>query len=72
VIDGETFLTNVSETGDGEQHGYYEIYDITGHLAQGITQITDSPCPVGNELPAGIYVIRVYYAGKVKALKLMK
>ena len=72
VIDGETFLTNVSETGDGEQHGYYEIYDITGHLAQSITQITDSPCPVGNELPAGIYVIRVYYAGKVKALKLMK
>lgn len=72
VIDGETYLTNVGELGDGDQHGYFEIYDVTGHLAQGVTQILESPCPVGNDLPAGIYVIRVYYAGKVRSIKLMK
>ncbi len=72
VIGGETFLTNVSELGDDGQHGYFEIYDITGHKVQGVTQIVDSPCPVGNGLPAGIYVIRIYYAGKIKALKLFK
>lgn len=72
MIDGETYLTNVNELGDDDQHGYYEIYDITGHLAQGVTRIVESPCPVGNELPAGIYVIRVYYAGKMKAIKLRK
>ena len=70
MIDGESFISNVSEW--GEQHGYYEIYDISGHKVQGVTQITESPCPVGNDLPAGLYVIRLYYAGETKTIKLMK
>lgn len=70
LIDGEPFMTNVGDL--GEQHGYYEIYNITGDLVQGITRIEESPCPVGNNLPAGIYVLRIYYAGKVKALKMRK
>ena len=69
-IEGEPYLTNVGEL--GELHGYYEIFNITGALVQSVTRIEESPCPVGNNLPAGIYVLRVYYAGKVKALKMMK
>ena len=70
LIEGEPFLTNVGDL--GEQHGYYEIYDITGALVQGTTRIEESPCPVGTDLPAGIYVLRVYYAGKIKALKMRR
>lgn len=70
MIDGEPFLTNVGDL--GEQHGYYEIYSITGNLIQGTTRIEESPCPIGTNLPAGIYVLRVYYAGKIKALKMRK
>ena len=68
IIDGEPFLTNAGDL--GEQHGYYEIYDITGVNVQGVTRIEESPCPIGTNLPAGIYVLRIYYAGKIKALKL--
>ena len=70
MIEGEPFLTNVGDL--GEQHGYYEIYDITGVRVQGTTRIEESPCAVGTDLPAGVYVLRVYYAGKIKALKMRK
>ena len=70
VIEGETYLTNVSEWED--QHGYYEIYSITGQRVQSATRIVESPCPVGTDLTPGVYVIRLYYAGKTKALKLQK
>ena len=70
LIDSEPFLTNVGDL--GEQHGYYEIYDITGKPVQAITRIEESPCPIGEGLPAGIYVLRVYYAEKIKALKMRK
>lgn len=70
MIDGEPFISNVSEW--GEQHGYYEVYDINGIKVQSLTQITESPCPVGSNLPAGWYIIRLYYAGKTRSIKLMK
>lgn len=70
VIEGETYITNVSEWDD--QHGYYEIYSITGQRVQSATRIVESPCPVGTDLTPGVYVIRLYYAGKTKALKLQK
>lgn len=70
VIDGETYITNVSEWDD--LHGYYEIYSITGQRVQSATRIVESPCPVGTDLTPGVYVIRLYYAGKTKALKLQK
>ena len=70
IIEGEPFLTNAGDL--GEQHGYYEIYDITGVNVQGVTRIEESPCPIGTNLPAGIYVLRIYYAGKIKALKMRK
>ena len=69
-VDGEMELTNVGEM--GEQHGYYEIYDITGTLVQGTTRIEESPCVIGASLPGGLYVLRIYYAGKIKALKMRK
>lgn len=67
MIDGEVVLENVIEL--GEQHSYYEIYDVTGALIQSTTRIEVSPCPIGAGLPAGIYVLRVYYAGKIRSLK---
>lgn len=67
MIDGEVVLENVIDL--GEQHGYYEIYDVTGSLIQGTTRIETSPCPVSIGLPGGIYVLRIYYAGKIKTLK---
>jgi len=70
VSDGELFIEHVGET--GEQHGYYEIYDITGAMVQGVTRIEESPCPIAETLPAGIYILRVYYAGKIKALKMRR
>ena len=70
VIEGETYLTNVSEW--GEQYGYYELYDVTGKRVQGLTRIEDSPCPIATGMPAGIYVVRIYYAGKIKALKMCR
>lgn len=69
-VDGEMELTNVGDL--GEQHGYYEIYDITGTLVQGTTRIEESPCVIGAGLPGGMYVLRIYYAGKIKALKMRK
>ncbi|MBP5658466.1 MAG: endonuclease/exonuclease/phosphatase family protein [Paludibacteraceae bacterium] len=75
ISNGELFLSNVSQREDNNGdplNGYYEIYDVTGHLVQGITLIEESPCPVGEKLTSGVYVVRVYYAGKIKALKLMK
>ncbi len=69
-VDGEMELTNVGDM--GEQHGYYEIYDITGTLVQGTTRIEESPCVIGASLPGGLYVLRIYYAGKIKALKMRK
>ena len=70
IIEGEAFISNVSQW--GEQPGYYEVYSIDGHKVQAMTQIVESPCPVGAGLPAGLYVIRLYYAGKTRSLKLMK
>ncbi len=69
-VDGEMELTNVGDM--GEQHGYYEIYNITGTLVQGTTRIEESPCVIGASLPGGLYVLRIYYAGKIKALKMRK
>ena len=69
-VDGEMELTNVGDL--GEQHGYYEIYDITGTLVQGTTRIEESPCVIGAGLPGGMYVLRIYYAGKIMALKMRK
>ena len=69
-VDGEMELTNVGDL--GEQHGYYEIYDITGTLVQGTTRIEESPCVIGAGLPGGMYVLRIYYAGKIKAFKMRK
>ena len=69
-VEGEMELTNVGDL--GEQHGYYEIYDITGTLVQGTTRIEESPCVIGAGLPGGLYVLRIYYAGKIKALKMRK
>ena len=69
-VDGEMELTNVGDL--GEQHGYYEIYDITGTLVQGTTRIEESPCVIGAGLPGGLYVLRIYYAGKIMALKMRK
>ena len=69
-VDGEMELTNVGDL--GEQHGYYEIYDITGTLVQGTTRIEESPCVIGAGLPRGMYVLRIYYAGKIMALKMRK
>ena len=70
VDDGEIFIENVGET--GEQHGYYEIYDITGTQVQSATRIEESPCPIDATRPAGIYVLRIYYDGRIKALKMQK
>lgn len=69
-VDGEIELTNVGDLGG--QHGYYEIYDITGTLVQGTTRIEESPCVIGAGLPGGMYVLRIYYAGKIMALKMRK
>lgn len=69
-VDGEMELTNVGDL--GEQHGYYEIYDITGTLVQGTTRIEESPCVIGAGLPGGMYVLRIYYAGKIMAFKMRK
>lgn len=65
--DGVISLEHVGDL--GEQNGYYEIYDITGRRVQDVTLIEESPCPIGTNLPAGIYVVRVYYAKKIKVLK---
>lgn len=70
TVDGEIELTNVGDLGG--QHGYYEIYDITGTLVQGTTRIEESPCVIGAGLPGGMYVLRIYYAGKIMALKMRK
>lgn len=70
MIDGEMFISNVSDW--GEQQGYYEVYAIDGTKVQGLTRIEESPCPVGNSLHPGWYVIRLYYAGKTRSIKLMK
>lgn len=70
TVDGDILIENVAEM--GEQYGYYEIYNATGTLVQPITRIEESPCPVANNLTAGVYVVRVYYAGKIKSLKLLK
>lgn len=70
MIDGEMFISNVSDW--GEQQGYYEVYAIDGTKVQGLTRIEASPCPVGNSLHPGWYVIRLYYAGKTRSIKLMK
>lgn len=72
---GKLYLANVSQREDNDGNplnGYYEIYDVTGHLVQGVTKIDESPCLIGENLTSGVYVVRVYYAGKIKALKLMK
>ena len=69
-VEGEMELTNVGDL--GEQHGYYEIYDITGTLVQGTTRIEESPCVIRAGLPGGMYVLRIYYAGKIMALKMRK
>lgn len=69
-VDGEIELTNVGDLGG--QHGYYEIYDITGTLVQSTTRIEESPCVIGAGLPGGMYVLRIYYAGKIMALKMRK
>ena len=53
----------------GEQYGYYEIFDVTGSPVQPMTRIESSPCTIAMELPAGMYIVRVYYAGKIKSLK---
>ncbi len=68
--DGDIMLTNVGEL--GEQNGYYEIYNTTGTLVQSITRIEESPCPIAASLPAGIYIVRVYYADRIKSIKLLK
>ena len=70
LIDGAMYLENVGVM--GESFGYYEIYGIRGELIQGVTQIEESPCLIGEGLPGGVYVVRVYYAGKIRALKMMK
>ena len=70
VMDGQTYLMNVGEM--GEQNGYYEIYGIRGELIQTATLIEDSPCLIGERLPAGIYMVRIYYAGKTRTLKMLK
>lgn len=68
--DGDIMLTNVGEL--GEQNGYYEIYNTTGTLVQSITRIEESPCPIAASLPASIYIVRVYYADRIKSIKLLK
>lgn len=65
--DGSIVIENVGDY--GELHSYYEIFDHTGTMVQGMTRIDDSPCPINADLPAGIYFVRVYYAGKVKTFK---
>lgn len=70
LIDGSLYLENVGVM--GESYGFYEIYGIRGELIQGVTQIEESPCLIGEGLPGGMYIVRVYYAGKTRALKMMK
>lgn len=65
--DGTLVLTNVGEYEN--YHSYYEIYDHTGTQVQALTRIDNSPCPITINLPAGVYFIRVYYAGKIKSFK---
>ena len=67
LVDGSIFLENVGEL--GEQNAYYEIFNITGERVQGLTPIDASPCPINTEIGRGIYLVRIYYAGKVKTLK---
>lgn len=69
-IDNQDGVLVISNVGDyGELHSYYELYDVTGTQLVGTTRIEQSPCPIEINLPAGMYVIRVYYAGKIRSFK---
>ena len=70
LIDGQTYLMNVGEM--GEENGYYEIYGIRGEQVQGVTVIEDSPCLIGEGLPGGVYMVRIYYAGRTRTMKMLK
>ena len=67
AIDGSICIENVGEL--GEQNAYYEVFDVTGRCVQPLTVIDASPCAISTWFKTGIYLVRIYYAGKIKSLK---